>query len=109
MYPKMYLLMSRRINWLNAAKVRTITRPGRYANGAGLWMQVDETCRSWLFPYTFAVANGRSGWVRSERSGTLTLAVRRKLRMRRCATASTGSHSAGWKNLKHANQWSQSL
>jgi hypothetical protein len=53
MYPRMYSCTSRLINGLNAAKVRMITRPGRYADGAGLWLQVDKTRRSWLFRYTF--------------------------------------------------------
>jgi hypothetical protein len=38
---------------LTAPQVRSISKPGRYADGAGLWLQVDDRRRSWLFRYTF--------------------------------------------------------
>ena len=40
--------MSRQIHRMSAARVRTIGEPGRYADVAGLWLQVDER-RSWGF------------------------------------------------------------
>jgi integrase len=131
--------MSRLINRLNAAKVRTITRPGRYADGAGLWLQIDKTRRSWLFRYTFGsrprkiglgpiatlgLADARIEAQRLHaqlRDGIDPLVHRRATRsaqrlqqlksitFREAAAKYIASHSAGWKNLKHANQWTQSL
>jgi integrase len=38
---------------LTALKVKALTAPGRYGDGAGLWLQVrDAEHRSWLFRYT---------------------------------------------------------
>jgi integrase len=38
---------------LTALKVKALTKPGRYGDGAGLWLQVrDAEHRSWLFRYT---------------------------------------------------------
>ena len=38
---------------LTALKVKALTRPGRYGDGGGLWLQVrDAEHRSWLFRYT---------------------------------------------------------
>ena len=135
----MYPQMSRHINRLNAAKVRTITRPGRYADGAGLWLQVDAIRRSWLFRYTFGGRTRKIGLgpvatlgladARVEaqklhaklRDGIDPLAHRRATRaaqhldqlksitFSQAALKYIASHSAGWKNLKHANQWTQSL
>ena len=131
--------MSRHINRLNAAKVRTITRPGRYADGGGLWLQVDAIRRSWLFRYTFGGRRRKIGLgpvatlgladARVEaqklhaklRDGIDPLAHRRatlaahrldqlkSITFSQAALKYIASHSAGWKNLKHANQWTQSL
>ncbi|MCX7063035.1 MAG: Arm DNA-binding domain-containing protein, partial [Proteobacteria bacterium] len=131
--------MSRHINRLNAAKVRTITRPGRYADGGGLWLQVDAIRRSWLFRYTFGGRRRKIGLgpvatlgladARVEaqklhaklRDGIDPLAHRRatlaahrldqlkSITFNQAALKYIASHSAGWKNLKHANQWTQSL
>jgi integrase len=38
---------------LTALKVKALTKPGRYGDGGGLWLQVrDAEHRSWLFRYT---------------------------------------------------------
>jgi hypothetical protein len=131
--------MSRLINRLNAAKVRTITRPGRYADGAGPWLQVDETRRSWLFRYTFGGRQRKIGLgpiatigladarIEAQRlhaqlrdgidplahhSATRSAQRLRQLTLisfREAASKYIAAHSAGWKNLKHANQGTQSL
>jgi hypothetical protein len=38
---------------LNTLKMKSLTQPGRYGDGEGLWLQVrDAERRSWLFRYT---------------------------------------------------------
>jgi integrase len=46
--------MSYTINKLSAIKVRSVTRPGMYGDGAGLWLQVSRSgSKSWIFRYDF--------------------------------------------------------
>ncbi|MFC5550509.1 tyrosine-type recombinase/integrase [Massilia aerilata] len=46
--------MSYTINKLSAIKVRSVTRPGMYGDGAGLWLQVSKSgAKSWIFRYDF--------------------------------------------------------
>jgi hypothetical protein len=46
--------MSYTINKLSAIKVRSVTRPGMYGDGAGLWLQVSKGgAKSWIFRYFF--------------------------------------------------------
>lgn len=46
--------MSYTINKLSAIKVRSVTRPGMYGDGAGLWLQVSKGgAKSWIFRYDF--------------------------------------------------------
>jgi hypothetical protein len=46
--------MSYTINKLSAIKVRSVTRPGMYGDGAGLWLQVSRSeAKSWIFRYDF--------------------------------------------------------
>lgn len=50
--------MARQSNKLTARKVETLAAPGRYGDGAGLWLQIGpEGGKSWLFRFTL---NGRS-------------------------------------------------
>lgn len=50
--------MTRQSNKLTARKVATLKEPGRYGDGAGLWLQIGaEGGKSWLFRYAL---NGRS-------------------------------------------------
>lgn len=45
--------MARQIERLKAISLNRLTKPGRYADGAGLWLQVSRWgTRSWLFQYT---------------------------------------------------------
>ena len=45
----------RGINKLSATRVAKLTKPGRYGDGAGLWLQVsrwnNDVSKSWLFQY----------------------------------------------------------
>ena len=49
--------MARGLNRLTDRKVRTITKPGRYADGGGLYLQVsarpdgDGVTKAWIFRY----------------------------------------------------------
>lgn len=44
--------MARAMNQLSAAKVAKLTKPGRYGDGGGLWLQVSRYgTKSWLFRY----------------------------------------------------------
>jgi integrase len=46
--------MSYTINKLSAIKVRSVTWPGMYGDGAGLWLQVSKGgAKSWIFRYDF--------------------------------------------------------
>jgi integrase len=50
--------MAREIGKLSPAKVRSLTRPGIYGDGAGLWLNVGESgSKSWLYRY---MLNGRA-------------------------------------------------
>ena len=47
---------------LTVLKLRSLTKPGRYGDGAGLWLQVrDIEHRSWIFRFTFAGKHRQMG------------------------------------------------
>ncbi len=47
---------------LTALKVKSLTRPGRFGDGGGLWLQVrDSDRRAWLFRYTAATGQRQMG------------------------------------------------
>ncbi|HEY5817338.1 MAG TPA: Arm DNA-binding domain-containing protein, partial [Mesorhizobium sp.] len=51
----------RSVNRLTDRTVRTISRPGRHSDGAGLYLEVrDRGSRSWLF---MAKSGGRQKWL----------------------------------------------
>jgi integrase len=123
---------------LTVAKIRALTRPGRYGDGDGLWLQVRSTDRrSWLFRYMLrgkaramglgpvdliSLADARTA-AREYRQlllrGTDPLEHRR--RIARVAPGEGGptfsevaelyiaAHEAGWKNAKHRYQWRNTL
>ncbi len=45
---------------LNVKKVAKLSKPGRYADGANLYVQITETGRSWVFRYE---VRGRERWM----------------------------------------------
>ena len=50
--PGVRILMPRETNKLSAAKVRTVTKPGLYGDGHGLYLQVSSfETKAWVFRY----------------------------------------------------------
>src|SRR5215831_16289752 len=70
--------MARKVERLTALKVEKAKRPGMYADGAGLYLQVtSEGAKSWI--YRFSLNRPvRWAWVRYPRSGWQTPARRPK-------------------------------
>lgn len=136
--------MARTINRLSARKVETLTKPGMFNDGGGLYLQVtagaDGTARkSWLFRYvidlrerqmglgplsdvTLADARLRASEARQlrragrdpiiERNAMRSensLAAAKSVSFDECATAYIDAHRAGWRNVKHANQWTNTI
>lgn len=129
---------------LTALKVAKVKRPGMYADGAGLYLQVTgdgdkRVAKSWIFRYqlrgraremglgsfaTFGLAEARikaTGCRRLTYEGIDPIDARRAERTRialetakaltfkACAEQFIAAHSAGWRNAKHAAQWTATL
>jgi integrase len=124
---------------LNALKVKTLTKLGRYGDGSGLWLQVrDAEHRSWLFRYMMAGKQRQMGLgpfpdvslaeARDEahkcraavRRGVDPIEDRRQakaatrdksraLTFRQVADRYIAAHEPGWRNEKHKYQWRQTL
>ena len=126
--------MARESNRLTALKVTRLTKPGRYADGGGLYLQIADS-KSWLLRYM------RNGKARAMGLGPLDLVpladarerarearrlildgvdpidarhaqrVQRRLEVAQavsfqaCAERYIAAHRAGWRNAKHAAQW----
>ena len=125
---------------LNTLAVQRAAKPGRFSDGAGLYLQVSRSkTKSWIFRYTIR------GRAREMGLGPLTLvsladarfkaadlrrllwegidpieqrdsnrtkertAQARTLTFDECATRYIDAHRSGWKNLKHAEQWTNTL
>jgi hypothetical protein len=57
--------MARSIQKLTALEVRKITKPGAYADGGNLYLQISPTgVKSWLFRYPLSTFASRSVWWR---------------------------------------------
>lgn len=120
--------------------VRRMKRPGVWADGRGLYLQVIETgAKSWLYrfkhydrerwmglgPYPdVSLAAARAAALRCRelrRQGVDPIEQRRaeqaaarvaaakSLNFRSCASAYVAAHKAGWRNPKHAAQWTSTL
>ncbi len=64
------------LNKLSAAKVKALSKPGRYGDGGGLWLQVSKwNTKAWLFRYTL---DGRSRQMGLGSIHTLSLAAARE-------------------------------
>lgn len=124
--------MARQVDRLSAVFVKGCTTPGRYADGHGLYLSVDDEGRKrWVFLYT---VNGKRremglGSAREVSLKTARLArdeARQKLRAgidplaeRRAAIARPAfgpfaedyikAQAPGWKNAKHLAQWRMTL
>lgn len=67
--------MPRQLNRLTDARVRRETRPGRYADGNGLYLQVGKSGKSWLFRY---MLNGKAREMDLGSVRLISLAVARR-------------------------------
>ena len=133
---------TRSLNRLSAVGVQKAAKPGMYADGGGLYLQVrGPTSKSWIFRYKL---DGRSREMGLGPLAAVSLAKARELATdarKQCfenidplelkreqqavreaeqekarvptfdeaTTAYLHSNSAGWKNSKHAQQWSTTL
>lgn len=128
--------MARGINKLSAIEVSKKTKPGRYGDGGGLWLQVSKFgTKAWIFRYmiagkarhmglgdlnTFSLQEARER-ARKQRQllvdGIDPLAAIETDRAERAklitfneaAVQYIAAHRAGWKNVKHADQWRATL
>ena len=124
---------------LTALAVKRHVTPGRYGDGGGLWLQVrDAEHRSWLFRFTLhgkpremglgsladtPLAEAREAATACRklvRDGIDPIERRRLVRIEAAAKANANtfrevatryitSHEAGWRNAKHAEQWTATL
>lgn len=139
----------RTIGRLSALAVSRTKKPGMYADGGGLWLQVTEGApdehgrrpinRSWIFRYmlhsraramglgplhtvSLADARERATHARRQRLDGIDPIEARKAAMTAarldaaksitfadCATRYIEAHKAGWRNEKHADQWTSTL
>jgi integrase len=124
---------------LNPMQVKKLTEPGRYGDGAGLWLQVrSPDNRSWLLRYMIA---GKPRWLGLGDETVVSLAMARHkaakarieisngldpLDVKRAEQAARKKENAaktfgevmelfltsqepGWKNDKHRSQWRNTL
>jgi integrase len=119
--------------------LKLIRKPGLYADGNGLYLEVSEGGASWIYRYRL---NGRTRYMglvplalyglqqareraldarRLRHEGIDPIDARRAARARvrieaaravtfkQCAEAYVKAHRAGWRNAKHAAQWEATL
>jgi integrase len=131
--------MARTTGLLTALKVERAKRPGMYADGGGLYLQVTDGGRSWIYRYTLAGKTREMGLGPLALYGlaearALTLDARRlrhqgidpidhrraaraqkqlddakAMTFRQCADAYIATQRAGWRSAKHAGQWETTL
>src|SRR6516164_3757946 len=131
--------MARTTGRLTALKVRRAQRPGMYADGDGLYLQVTEGGASWIYRYMlnnharemglgplalFGLSEARAKALDARRlrhEGIDPIEARKAERMRarldaakamtfqQCADAYSAAHRAGWRNGKHTAQWESTL
>jgi len=117
---------------LTAVKVRSLTEPGRYSDGDGLFLQVTENGRAWLLRLqmngrrrdiglgslkTVSLAEAREAALAMRKQvaqGLDPVAERRREKIviptfRDAALQVHAEHRAGWKNGKHVAQWLTTL
>ncbi|WP_408589409.1 tyrosine-type recombinase/integrase [Novosphingobium sp.] len=124
-------MTSHALNRLSATRVAAIKEAGRYADGGGLFLFVDDTRRRWLFRYTWHGTKKEIG-IGSARSLSLAKAREKAAEFR--AMLATGKNpkserikaqrivtfgeyadafvetmSPSWKNAKHIAQWKMTL
>ena len=118
---------------LTAAKVRNLKEPGRYADGNGLYLVVDPSgAKRWMLRTMVhgkrrdiglgglslvSLAEAREEAVKNRkltREGGNPISARQKARTSRltfkeAAKTVHETHSPGWKNKKHSDQWLNTL
>ena len=124
----------RKTNILTAAKIRSLNAPGKYLDGAGLYLKVSKTAaKSWTYIFMFEGKRREAGFgsfpevslqqARMRRSEAERLRhdgidpIRGAARKPDMAPVTFGSaaldyiaaHEAGWKNPKHRQQWPNTL
>jgi integrase len=131
--------MVRTTRRLTALKVERAKRPGMYADGGGLYLQVTEGGASWIYRYMlagraremglgplalFGLSEARAKALDARRlrhEGIDPIEARRAMRAQvrldavkavtfmECAEAYIKAHRTGWRNGKHAGQWEATL
>jgi integrase len=132
--------MTRATGRLTALKVaRAVGKPGMYADGGGLYLQVTKGGTSWIYRYMlngraremglgalalYGLQEARAKALQARRlrhQGIDPIDARRVARMsarldeakavtfKQCADAYIKTHRAGWRNAKHAGQWEATL
>ncbi len=126
------------MNKLNAARLRTLTKPGTYGDGAGLYLQVRGPAnRSWLYRFKLhgkprlmglgtavdvSLAEARDAAAAARKlvkQGVNPIEQRRATRAEGAAQASLTfaqvaeayitAHERSWRNAKHRQQWRNTL
>ena len=126
------------MNRLSVTKVRTLTTPGAYADGNGLYLQVrksgEKVFKSWLFRYmrrgiahnmglgsirVVSLAEARLSAAEAQKQlfhGVDPLDAKRStknashtLNFQKASEAYIQIHTPTWKNTKHATQWTNTL
>ena len=130
--------MARKLERLTAVSVASKKAKGRYADGGGLYLQVGDTGgKSWLFRFALN-GRAREMGLGALHAVTLKQAREKARECRRlladgidplvaresehaarrqsvsktfdeCSAAFIAAHRAGWKNEKHAEQWTNTL
>lgn len=128
--------MARPIKRLSDREVANKKKPGYYADGGGLWLQVSKSgTKSWIFRYTRQgkthdlglgsylnvslktardkaqeqrEALGRGEDPMAQRWAAKAAAAS-KMTFSECAEKYIAVHRDGWKNPKHAQQWTNTL
>jgi integrase len=131
--------MARTTARLTALSVQKAKRPGMYADGGGLYLQVTAGGASWIYRYMlngraremglgpralFSLQEARAKALDARRlrhEGVDPIETRKAARMRarldaaksvtfkQCAEAYIKAHRPGWRNGKHAAQWEATL
>jgi integrase len=125
--------MAREINRLNARAVTALSRPGRHADGGGLYLSISTNGgRRWVYLFR---RNGKMREMGLGSASVVTLARARELASAARDTVSRGldpietrglhsersktfsecsalfieDNKSGWSNAKHADQWANTL
>jgi len=127
--------VARTVGRLTALKVQKAKRPGMYADGGGLYLQVTPGGASWIYRYMlkgraremglgplalYGLQEARAKALDARRlrhEGIDPIEARKAARaterantaktktFKQCAESHIKAHRAGWRNAKHAAQW----